>query len=101
MGARLLRIGLPVIGICASVVSVCPAADRPKSATRPAASGKRRVDLCDGVIDPYDPGAERMRFFRAAGVDNELDDKEFQTDHATPKGFVSLQTGQKLVLPSI
>jgi Ca2+-binding EF-hand superfamily protein len=30
-----------------------------------------------GAIDPYQPGTERAAFFKAAGVDNELDANEF------------------------
>jgi Ca2+-binding EF-hand superfamily protein len=30
-----------------------------------------------GAVDPYQPGVERAAFFKAAGVDNELDAKEF------------------------
>jgi hypothetical protein len=44
-------------------------------------------DVCRGVIDPYHPGVERMRFFRAAGVDNEIDDKEFIADAARNDPF--------------
>jgi len=45
-------------------------------------------DLCQDCVDPYNPGAERGRFFKAAGADNELDAKEFETDKARADGFV-------------
>jgi hypothetical protein len=44
-------------------------------------------DLCRGPVDPYHAGAERGRFFAAAGVDNELDAKEFQADRRRSDPF--------------
>ncbi len=60
-----------------------PASTRPAS-TRPA----KTADRLPGAIDPYRPGAERMRFFQAAGVDNELSDKEFRAAHGQDGSFV-------------
>lgn len=52
-----------------------PAAVRDSSpqASQPAGA----PDSLGGAIDPYQPGTERAAFFKAAGVDNELDAKEF------------------------
>ncbi|MGB2822212.1 MAG: hypothetical protein WBF17_14605, partial [Phycisphaerae bacterium] len=59
------------------LIVLCPltgwsAARRP--ATAPATMP---ADVLKGAVDPYEPGAERGRFFRVAGVNNELDGKEF------------------------
>jgi|GEM_PF-935713 len=43
----------------------------------PGASTQPAPDVLGGAIDPYQPGSERAAFFKAAGVDNELDAKEF------------------------
>jgi len=45
-------------------------------------------DMCTGAIDPYLGGAERMRFFIAAGVDNELDAGEFAANASKARSFV-------------
>ena len=49
---------------------------------------ERPPDLCKGAIDPYDAPAEKVRFFAAAGVDNELTEKEFAANRSDPKAFV-------------
>jgi hypothetical protein len=59
----------------------------PPPAPPPAAPPPPPRDVCRGVIDPYHPGVERMRFFRAAGVDNEIDAKEFIADAARDDPF--------------
>ncbi len=43
-------------------------------------------DLLGGAIDPYQPGIERAAFFKAAGVDNELDAKEFASALKAARG---------------
>ncbi len=48
---------------------------------------KAPTDLCKGAIDPYRPGIQKSRFFRAAGADNELTESEFNADRSRPKGF--------------
>lgn len=45
-------------------------------------------DLCRGAIDPYNPGRQRAKFFRAARVDGELDAKEFIADARRLSGYV-------------
>jgi Ca2+-binding EF-hand superfamily protein len=56
--------------------SVVP--DASPQATQPAASQPAQApDELTGAIDPYQPGPERAAFFTVAGVDNELDAKEF------------------------
>lgn len=55
------------------------AEDANAPATQPAAASKpaEPPDMLVGAIDPYIAGAERTAFFQVAGVDNELDEKEF------------------------
>jgi len=49
----------------------------------------KTADVCKGCVDPYNPAAERVKFFKAAGVDNELDATEFEADKARKgTGFV-------------
>ena len=45
-------------------------------------------DVAKGAIDPYNPGGERVRFLSAAGVDNELDEQEFNANKAATEPFV-------------
>ena len=52
--------------------------DASPQASQPAASQPAPApDVLGGAIDPYQPGTERAAFFKAAGVDNELDANEF------------------------
>jgi Ca2+-binding EF-hand superfamily protein len=68
-----------------------PPATAPAAATAPATP--RVADLPDvlrSAVDPYDGPAERARFFQAAGVDNELDAKEFAAARGRAGSFVRL-----------
>ena len=56
--------------------------------TNPPAPAKSVPDLCRGVVDPYDKTAERSRFFKAAGVDNELSATEAEVNRKAEKPFV-------------
>ena len=66
----------------ASTAATPPAIE---SATQPAA---KPPDLCTGPVDPYHPVRERVRFFGAAGVDNEIDAKEFDAQQGKPDSFI-------------
>ncbi len=57
------------------------------SSSQPAAQ-PTIPDLLGGAIDPYQPGLERAKFFKAAGVDNELDAKEFRAARKMKGAFV-------------
>ncbi len=65
-------------------------------ATRPAAKATSQPtsrpapppDLCKDAIDPWSKGRERARFFKAAGVNGELDANEYKVDANRPNGFV-------------
>jgi len=59
------------------------AAEPEKATTKPALK-----DICKDCVDPYNTVLERARFFTAAGVDSELDPKEFAKDKARSNGFV-------------
>ena len=56
-------------------------------------------DLAKGPVDPYEMMGERSRFFKAAGVDNELDSKEFATARSQPDSFVRKFDRWELMLP--
>jgi len=45
-------------------------------------------DICKDCVDPYAPTAERARFFKVAGKDNEIDTREFDVARAAGGGFV-------------
>jgi hypothetical protein len=45
-------------------------------------------DLCKDAVDPYEWIGQKALFFKAAGKDNELSEKEFDADKAAGKGFV-------------
>ena len=49
---------------------------------------KAAPDLCKDAVDPYNPVSERGRFFAAAGVDNEIDAQEFETNRTHRDPFV-------------
>ena len=59
-------------------------------ATRPAATAPavKVRDLCKDAVDPYNPGLERVRFFAAAGVDGEIDAREFEANRKRRDPFV-------------
>ena len=49
---------------------------------------KAKVDLCKGAVDPYETIGQKSLFFKPAGKDNEMTEKEFNADKAAGKGFV-------------
>jgi Ca2+-binding EF-hand superfamily protein len=57
------------------------AEDAPKPAQAPM------PDLAKGAIDPFESGAQRAKFMRAAGVDSELSQAEFDDDARKDDGF--------------
>ena len=91
------------IAVCLFVTCPCPlaaAAATAPATTRPATMPVARVpDVLTGAVDPYEPGAERGRFFRAAGVDNELDPKEFAAAQGQAGSFVRRFDRWKQMLP--
>lgn len=56
-------------------------------AAGPAIGFADDADVAKGPIDPYDAGGERARFLTAAGVDSELDEKEFTANQAATDPF--------------
>ena len=95
------------------VVLAAPTAGRgadANSTTRPAATSqpagataakafKPAPDVISGPVDPYQPGTERAAFFKAAGVDNELDAKEFAAAQKKAGSFVRRFDEWKAMLP--
>jgi len=79
---RTTRLGL-LTAVLMGVIAG-PTTGEPKTGAAPA----KPKDLCKDCVDPYNPVAERGRFFKAAGVDNELDATEFAADKARKGGFV-------------
>ena len=69
---------LAVILVLAVFGGVAMAADAAKSS----------ADLCKNAVDPYEWVGQKTLFFKAAGKDNELSEKEFDADKAAGKGFV-------------
>ena len=57
----------------------------PQAATQPA---PQAPDVLAGAVDPYQPGTERAAFFKAAGVDNELDAGECAAARKAAGAFV-------------
>ena len=80
---------IPVVLVFGGVVFAqsAPATAPAKPATTPVPV-KPMVDLCRGPIDPYDSAKQKREFYATAGVDGELDHKEFDADKARPGGFV-------------
>ena len=78
-----MRILIIVLSCLASIsLAEKPAATSSKPKATPL------VDHCNGPIEPYRLGDEKMRFFAAAGKDNELDKKEFLANRESKKPFV-------------
>ena len=73
---------------CTSVLIVAALAAGVYAAPPTTAAVKPAKDVIKGAVDPYDPGAERTRFFKAAGVDNELSAKEFAAAKGKKDSFV-------------
>jgi len=67
-------------------------AQTPAPKTQPATSTTKPAatipDVCRDAVDPYNTAAERTRFFRAAGVDNELTAKEAEANRTADQPFV-------------
>ena len=63
-----------------------PGAGAEPGAPEPAPSVKSVPDLCDGVIDPYNPMDQRNRFLQASGADGELDQTEFAANQSLDTG---------------
>lgn len=75
--------------------------DASPQATQPAVrdtSPQPAPDVLSGAIDPYQPGTERAAFFKAAGVDNELDAKEFAAARKVA-GNAEAQTAGSFIRP--
>jgi len=70
-----MKRSLAVLMVVALFGGIALAADAPK-------------DLCKNAIAPYERIGQKGLFFKAAGKDNELDEKEFDADKASGKGFV-------------
>ncbi len=81
----LLLIGALLVGPTDRVAAGKDKKDKKDKKGRTQAQVK---DICKDCVDPYNPTAERARFLTAAGVDSELDAKEFETDKARDDGFV-------------
>jgi Ca2+-binding EF-hand superfamily protein len=75
-----------VILVLVSLVSVSLAATPATTDSKPATI--RLIDHCNGPIEPYRLGDEKMRFFAAVGKDNELDKTEFLANRTSKKPFV-------------
>lgn len=56
-------------------------------AAGPAVSFAQNDDVLKGAVDPFDSGGERTRFLAAAGVDSELDEKEFTANQSASEPF--------------
>ena len=81
------------------VAAICSAASYGQPASQPATAPATAPatgpaisvflpDLCDSAVDPYRAGKEREKFFKAAGIDLEMDQTEFAADAAGKNGFV-------------
>jgi len=81
LGSFAATAGMPAL---AADANSQPAGGAPSQPARQPAL----ADVLGGAVDPYQPGMERARFFKAAGVDNELDVKEFAAARKTKGAFV-------------
>ncbi len=76
-------------GLCAEKSEETPPEKKPATST----------DICIDAVDPYNPGAEKMKFFKAAGVDIELSAEECEADRTREKCFVRKFDSFKSMLP--
>ena len=58
-----------------------------KPEEKKASSSEATTDVLKDAVDPFVPGKERARFLKAAGVDTELDAKEFAANAKVADGF--------------
>jgi len=91
--AGMLALRLPsAVGADANSPATRPAvrdaSTQPPDANAPARPPRPVADMLTGAIDPYQPGRERLAFFKAAGPDNELDANEFVASRKARDGFV-------------
>ncbi|HUS46517.1 MAG TPA: hypothetical protein VM098_00245 [Phycisphaerae bacterium] len=84
-----MSLRLPAL-LMVPMLCACLMADTPSTApASPAPAARPRTpDLARDAVDPYNPAAERARFFQAAGVDNELTEQEFNDSRGKPNAFV-------------
>jgi len=76
-----ISVGLCLAATCMGQTATSRRVRRPR--TRPAGVRKRSAKK----PAPYNPTIERAKFFKAAGVDGELDEKEFAVNRAKSGGF--------------
>jgi len=81
---RIRCVALFVIVVAASGAAVLAQ----PATTAPAARTTTSIDHVEDLIDLYLQGAERDRFFAAAGVDGELTKEEFAAAAGKPSSFV-------------
>lgn len=62
------------------------AATKPTTHPAPKPPEAPQPDLLTDAVDPYNPGAQRVVFFQAAGPDSEMDAKEYSADYARGRG---------------
>ncbi len=85
MHAVTQSISVAVIGVLSLAGAVrAEPAEASAATTRPSPP----PDVARDAVDPYNPAGERGRFFKAAGVDNELDANEFAADRKRDGGLI-------------
>lgn len=76
-----------VTAILLATVAIAQENAAPKAEPKKPARAKA-PEVLRNAVDPYVPTAERARFFRAAGKDNELTAEEFAADRKRTSPFV-------------
>ena len=81
---------IPVILVMAiAIIATDSAAEAPDPAdTADGEAAQPAPDVLRHAVDPYNPAAERRRFFAAAGPDRELTREQFEADREREDGFV-------------
>jgi len=90
----MLRQLLSVVLALSVVAAVCSAESKSSKSSkydksrRPSSSSSSKASDSSKPPARYNPAVERIKFFTAAGKDNELSDKEFNSNRSRGNGFV-------------
>lgn len=67
-----------------------PALSVAQDDAKDAKAEKEIPDLVKNAVDPYVPGSERGLFLKAAGIDSEIEESEFEANAKTEEPFIRI-----------
>ena len=87
------------IAATVAIVSICVPVWAQSATSRPSERRAIVEKLAKWIAAPYNPSVERGKFFKAAGVDGELDRKEFDADRGRDGLFLHEGDRWEAMLP--